>query len=184
LPPTALEAVLACVTRVDGRDLLGHDLQRRDVALSMLDLDAEPAAAAGIVDPYLRLRAWRFGFSPRRQAQDEVLRLHDLLVPRDRVAATWSARKEQVERQSAAVRATSSSWAGGLHLVELEHTRREAVLRVRQVRLLASFLLDRPLPALADPLGDGALRVAIDGDAIEVDSATAGFMWRVVRAKR
>ncbi len=67
-------------------------------------------------------------------------------------AAPWSAREPALAAASACLPASHRS-----HLPEIERARRDALVRIRLLRMALAHLLGEAVPVLLDPFGEGAL---------------------------
>lgn len=176
---SARSLLLTMLERLGPLDLLDEDLHRREIMSGVL-WQREPGSL-GDHELQLRLRAWRNGFSPQRQARAWLHRQNRLLLPPTAVARGWSARRAQILQQAELGEPDPSLVSHQGQPDEPEAFRRQGLLRIHQTQVLLAFLQRKPLPELDDPLGDGRLQVEIDGDTLTVRSATEGFVRRVVR---
>lgn len=141
-------------------------LARTDAAVSCVPLRPD-RLVAGV------LRGERADGDPRFAAGPALLAIVDAAGRlRDTRDATWTGRSRALaafDREwSDTVKLLPRRWGGA---ADAERWRRDAVARLRLLRLAVAFWLGDPLPALADPLGDGDLAVVVHGDWIRIVSA-------------
>lgn len=86
----------------------------------------------------------------------------DALPP---ATAPWSVREPALVAAAALL-----PQLGGLGLADVERARREAIARVRLLRMAIVHHLGEPVPPLPDPFGDGALHRNDDGDGARFSS--------------
>jgi hypothetical protein len=134
------------------------------------------------------LQAWRQGFSVRRFAEARAVQLMEFAerVERDargndawpRRSAFLAALAEEDRRGTLAVWRPSTA-----SLVAHEEARREALVRLRMLRLALATHLGESLPVLADALGDGPLRAETTDLGVRFTSASSRVQ-RVARMRR
>lgn len=131
--------------------------------------------------------AWRHGFSIVRDGRARACEL--VAAVREFEAAggetdPWSVRaprlRQLVEQERANNRDMQLSYLHGVF--EAEEARREAVARLRLLRLALAAHRGLPLPTLADPLGGGSLAVARDAGGLQLGAANG--LQRRVRSGR
>lgn len=117
-------------------------------------------------------RAWRSGFEvvSELEAFDELLAAMPVVAAmaptvagRDR---QWAAFARVFHSRTGTQAAAVARW-----MQEGERVAREAIARVRMLRLAVGFHLREPLPELADPFADAPLHVDVVGDSATIRCA-------------
>lgn len=152
-------------------------------AVDVLTRLADPTAGCGDLG-VTPLQAWRHAFSPRRAAMQRASRW---VSAAQRLARTscdlpWSERRRELETIVVALRDPAGPVDPLLEqLVQHEERQRDAVARLRLLRLAVAFHRGSPPPGLDDPLGDGRLRVESGAVDATFASAAPGLFRRARR---
>ncbi len=103
----------------------------------------------------------RYGFSERRMIAGAV---HELIAGHRELVRTrhlrWPDRRVLIDEVSTSLRESSNPLARcvGSNIFAVEESKRHCVAKLRLLRMAVAYHLEEPLPELADPLGQGALR--------------------------
>lgn len=135
------------------------------------------------------LGAWRHGFSVRRSGMARTSQLvadvhaFEAATP---PAEAWSARQVRLARLVARDRANNADiFMPFLHMaLEVEEGRRRTSGKLRLLRLAVAAAAGQALPELADPLGEGPLRIEGEGPARLARSAAGGLQRALPPARR
>lgn len=149
LPREPLRRLAAAVERVDRQLLPTLQSLEREVAWIVAHAGQEEAAVLDAV---------------RRQVQ--VVRLL-----REMADLPWPEREEALRAALPDRHAGPGRSRIAVDYVWLERQKREAVARIRLLRLELAHRLGAPLPSLADPLGDGPLLVETGPGTLRLSSA-------------
>ena len=153
----------------------------------VLLLDRNESIEPGEVGFASRLQTWGHGFSVWHAAADRVVRAFEAVQAFEQATPEhepWSLRRRRLSELVAQEgRCNGDLFGGGFlnHTLEFAELRRDAVTRLRLLRLAVAYLLADELPRLADPLGDGQIRVEVDGDRLHCASSGDGLQLTVLR---
>lgn len=135
-----------------------------------------------------RMWTWRHGFSLRSYAIAQVCDQLELVRASRHAAdprtSTWPKREATLRQLGAELARLPRDYLSMPDTTEIERTSRRASAALGQLRLAVAFHLRDPLPELPDPLGEGPIRVEIDGDAASFRSADAEIARDAVRNPR
>lgn len=152
-------------------------------AVDLLTKLADPTSGPGDLG-VTPLQAWRNGFSARRAATQRASRWVDAAQRLAQISSelAWTDRRRELQAVVVAVRDPGAPVDALLErLVQHEERQRDAVARLRLLRLAVAFHRGSPLPCLDDPLGDGLLRTEEGATDATFASAARGMLRRARR---